>query len=111
MEKEWQVYRKKVNNYYDTGGKLTQYPSKKPLRILALIKIAEKFDQGRNYTEKEVNQIILDSITFGDVELIRRELFEYKFLGRRRDGSAYWQDENWKERYAAYCADPASETC
>ena len=102
MEKEMTVYREKLRRYYENGDKLTQYPQKRPMRILALLKIAEQFEAGRTYTEKEVNEIIKNSIAFNDVELIRRELFEYRFLGRHRNGSAYWSEESWKERYSEY---------
>mgnify|MGYP002546035476 CR=1 FL=1 len=104
MEKELEVYRVKLNRYYDSEGKLTQYPSKRPMRVLALIKIAKKFDSERKYTEKEVNQIIRSSIAFSDIELIRRELFQYGFIGRLRDGSEYWPEKNWKETYDEYFA-------
>lgn len=29
---------------------------------------------------------------FYDVELVRRELYDYKFLGRKKDGSEYWKE-------------------
>ena len=51
MEKSIEVYHKKLDNYYDQEGKLTQYPSKKPMRILALIKIAKQMEADRKYTE------------------------------------------------------------
>lgn len=80
MENTVQEYIKKLEHYYDTDGKLLQYPSKKPMRIIALIKIAEKIDISRKYTEKEMNEIIRSSIAFGDIELIRREMFQYKLI-------------------------------
>ena len=46
------------------------------------------------YTEKEVNEIIRQNILFSDVELIRRELYQYKLIGRLRDGSEYWREDN-----------------
>lgn len=55
-----------------------------------LRKIAERFEPGRKYTEKEVNAVIQDAILFSDHELIRREMFMYHILDRLRDGSAYW---------------------
>lgn len=86
------TYQKKLAAYYDSEGRLSQYPSKKPMRVLALTKIAECFDVERKYTEKEVNEIIRQSISFSDVELIRRELFQHKLIGRLRDGSQYWRE-------------------
>lgn len=102
MEKEIEVYREKLKRYYDEEGKLTGYPSKRPMRVLALIEIAEKFEAERKYTEKEVNEIIKASIAFGDVELVRREMFQYKFIGRLRDGSEYWAEPEWREAYEQF---------
>lgn len=102
MENTVQEYIKKLERYYDEDGKLLQYPSKKPMRIIALIKIAEKIDGSRKYTEKEINEIIRLSIAFGDIELVRREMFQYKLIGRLRDGSEYWAEGAWRQTYAEY---------
>ena len=101
MEATIQQYSKKLSNYYDSDGRLTQYPSKRPMRILSLIKIVEEMDGDRKYTEKEINEIIRLHIAFSDIELIR-EMFQYKFLGRLRDGSEYWVENDWKSAYAEY---------
>ena len=95
-------YLEILKKLYDTEGKLIQYPSKRPMRIIALGKIAEKFEPEKKYTEKEVNEIIRESITFGDIELVRREMFQYKMMGRLKDGSAYWREQDWREVYANY---------
>ena len=102
MEKEAAIYREKLKHYYNDEGRLTQYPPKRPMRLIALSKIAERFEPGKQYKEKEVNEVIKAAIAFNDVELIRRELFEYKFLGQQRDGSAYWLEEGWREKYQNY---------
>ena len=70
-----------------------QYPSKKPLRLIALSKIADCFETDRKYSEKEVNEIIRQNISFSDIELIRREMFQYKLIGRLKDGSEYWRED------------------
>ena len=102
MEKTVQIYNKKLDNYFDSNGKLLQYPSKRPMRIIVLIKIVEQMEANRKYTEKEVNEIIRLNISFGDIELIRREMYQYKLLGRLRDGSEYWVEANWRNAYAEY---------
>ena len=102
MEKTVQIYNKKLDNYFDSNGKLLQYPSKRPMRIIVLIKIVEQMEANRKYTEKEVNQIIRLNIAFRDIELIRREMYQYKLLGRLRDGSEYWVEANWRNAYAEY---------
>lgn len=91
MEAE-EKYRKKLDQfYYDEAGKLTQYPTKRPLRMIALQRIASAFEVGHVYTEKEVNQIIKDCISFSDVVTIRRELIDYGLIDRQRNGSQYWR--------------------
>lgn len=70
MEKTIQAYNKKLDNYYDSEGRLIQYPSKRPMRIIVLIKITEQMDANRKYTEKEINEIIRLNIAFSDT-LIR----------------------------------------
>ncbi len=105
MEKELEIYSEKLIRYYDEEGKLTQYPSKRPMRIIALTRIADKFEAEKKYNEKEVNEIIKASISFSDVELIRREMYQYKFIDRLRDGSEYWLEQDWKERYGEYIAE------
>ena len=102
MEKSIQIYNKKLENYYDSDGKLMQYPSKRPMRIMVLIRIIEQMDANRKYTEKEINEMIKLHIAFGDIELIRREMYQYKLLGRLRDGSEYWVEANWRNAYAEY---------
>ena len=102
MEKSIQIYYKRLENYYDVDGRLIQYPSKRPMRIIALIKITEQIDANRKYTEKEINEIIRLNIAFSDIELIRREMFQYKLIGRLRDGSEYWVENDWRTVYAEY---------
>lgn len=53
MEKDMEQYIEKLRRYYDSDNRLTQYPSKKPMRILALIQIALKISPERKYTEKK----------------------------------------------------------
>lgn len=102
MEKSIETYYKKLDSYYDSDGRLIQYPSKRPMRVIVLIKIAEQIDTDRKYTEKEINEIIRLNIAFDDIELIRREMFQYKFIGRLKDGSEYWAEADWRNMYAEY---------
>lgn len=102
MEKAIETYYKKLDHYYDSDKRLIQYPSKKPMRVIALMKIAEQIDAGRKYTEKEINEMIRRNIAFEDIELVRREMYQYQFLGRLRDGSEYWVEDGWRNTYAEY---------
>ncbi|MDE7307408.1 MAG: DUF2087 domain-containing protein [Lachnospiraceae bacterium] len=102
MEKSIQIYNKKLDNYFDSNGKLLQYLSKRPMRIIVLTKIVRQMQENRKYTEKEINEIIRSHIAFSDIELIRREMYQYKLLGRLRDGSEYWVEIDWRNVYAEY---------
>ena len=41
------------------------------------------------YTEKEVNDFLKKWHTFSDPATLRRELYDFRFLDRSRDGRAY----------------------
>lgn len=47
MEKFIQIYNKKLDNYYNSNERLVQYPSKRPMRVIALIKIIEQINADR----------------------------------------------------------------
>ena len=53
----------------------------------------------RKYTDKEIHAIIRQNIAFTDIELIRREMFQYRLIGRLRDGSEYWAEKDWRSTY------------
>ncbi len=83
---------KRERLFYDPAGRLKQYPRKRSLRIIALTRIADCFDKDRKYTEKEVNEIIMQNISFSDYELIRREMIQQMLIGRSSDCSEYWRE-------------------
>lgn len=80
-----------IDGFLDEEGKIKQMPSKKEPRQAILAYLATKFADGVSYSEKEVNEIVSEWHTFNDYFLLRRELVDYKFLSRTRDGSKYWK--------------------
>ena len=82
--------QKIINKYFDQGEglRLLGFPKKQKTKLVILNRIAELFDRGRLYTEKEVNRIL--SAVYGDYVTIRRYLIDYGFLDRKQDGSEYW---------------------
>ena len=82
-----------ADHYYDETGMLKQYPSKRPVRMIVLQRIADRFAHGKNCTEKEINQMIREQIAFLNIALIRRGLIDYAFLSWERDGSRYWKNK------------------
>ena len=83
-----QVEREKTLQTYLTDGRLARLPVKEKKKLIILQYIAETFATGKNYTEKEINDIIRRIAN--DHVTVRRYLIEYGFMDRKRDGSAYW---------------------
>lgn len=69
--------------------KLKDFPSKEKKKYLCLIAIICAFEKGKQYSEKEVNEI-LKSIYPYDYCTIRRYLVDYRFLTRQNNGRLYW---------------------
>lgn len=77
--------------YLDDEGRLKVLPRSPEMRRLALEYLADEFEFGREYTEREVNTILNAIHTFADPALLRRELFEAGFLNREKSGASYWR--------------------
>lgn len=67
---------------------LKVFPPKAKKKVVILARIAEQFEPGRTYTEREVNGILAG--IYDDFVTIRRYLIEYGFMDRTRDSSSYW---------------------
>lgn len=78
-----------LRNFLDAAGKLTAFPAKRKMKYYALFYLAAKFEAGRDYTEREVNDLLLDWHTFADPATLRRELYNARFLDRSLDGKVY----------------------
>lgn len=98
--------REILKSFLDSEGRLTAYPSKRKMKLYALIYIAQKIDRDRIYTEKELNAALNEWHTFGDPATIRRELYTHKFLDRDSYGREYRMEEHMptiEELEAKYC--------
>ena len=78
-----------LRNFLDREGKLTAFPAKRKMKIYCLFYLAQKFEPEKDYTEQEINNVLLDWHTFADPATLRRELYDYHFLDRSRDGKVY----------------------
>ncbi|MEA4973050.1 MAG: DUF2087 domain-containing protein [Candidatus Metalachnospira sp.] len=83
-----------IKRFLDDSGKIMQLPQKQRTRIAVLSYLAEKFEENRDYTEKEVNAICDEWHTFGDYFVLRRELVDNGLIFREATGSRYWKEEN-----------------
>lgn len=68
--------------------KLKSFPKKEKKKVVILSKIAEQFECGKHYTEKELNGILKK--IFDDYVVIRRYLVDYGFMERTDDCKEYW---------------------
>jgi len=66
-----------------TDGRLAQIPAKRRTRAGALLEVLTRFEPGRDYSEQEVNEVLLD--VHEDFAYLRRELVNYRYL-ERSDG-------------------------
>ncbi len=82
-----------LKNFLNAEGKLKGYPSKHRLKALSIFYLASKFEQDIRYSEKEVNELLARWHTFDDWCMLRRELYDRRFLGRERDCSFYWLEK------------------
>lgn len=84
-----------IGNYLNRENKIKAWPSKRRAKLAVLRHLANRFDTGRFYTEKEVNRVIDDNHAFGDYFLLRRELIECGYLERTMNGARYWRGGLW----------------
>jgi len=81
--------RKVLKDYLAEDGKIAQLPTNRRKLDVILRYLVEQFDFDRQYTEKEVNEIL--GAFNEDISGLRRDLISVGFLDRERDGSAYWR--------------------
>jgi hypothetical protein len=84
--------------YVDSEGRVKEWPGKKKrdVQLAILAYLADKFETGRTYTEREVTALLRQWHTFEDWALLRREMFELGLLNREKDGTSYWRTPNTK---------------
>lgn len=84
-------YKKETLNNFLRYGKIKDYPSKRKNRVIIFEYLTTFFEKGKEYSEKETNEILEKNISFGDVAFWRRELIDNGLLARDKSGSKYWK--------------------
>lgn len=84
---------KVLGNYFKQGinGPLDVFPSKEKRKYIIAEEIIKRFDIGKVYLEKEVNELL--KAVHEDFATIRRFLIDYRFMSRSDDGREYWIDD------------------
>jgi hypothetical protein len=85
---------KELRGFLDAEGRLIRFPARLNKQLVALDYLASKFEMERDYSEKEVNEILNRYHNFSDPALLRRELFIKMFLNRTDDGRRYWKERS-----------------
>jgi ArsR family transcriptional regulator len=81
-EVEQDAFQQKVIKTFFRHGRLIQIPAQLKKRAIVLEKISEAFEPDREYSEKEVNHILLDY--HDDVASLRRGLIELNLMTREK---------------------------
>ena len=81
-----------MNKLINELEELVLWPKKPKDKQIVIEWLSKKFKFEKQYSEKEVNQIIKNHHSFNDVPLLRRELISRSFLNRKDDGSIYWKN-------------------
>jgi hypothetical protein len=80
---------RELRPFMDSGGRLKQWPTRQKVQRMAADYLAARFERGREYSEREVNDLLCEWHTFADWALLRRVLFDWGYLDRESDGSRY----------------------
>jgi hypothetical protein len=80
-----------LNSFLDKDGKLKAFPSQEKKFIVILKHVVKAFEPGIHYSEKEVNEILLQFNK--DTASLRRGLVEFHLMDREPGGGSYWRVE------------------
>ncbi len=80
---------KVLKSFTDAGGRITAFPAQEKKFLVLLRHALKAFEPGRRYSEKEVNEILLNFNK--DTATLRRGFIEYKMMERDAAGTAYWR--------------------
>jgi ArsR family transcriptional regulator len=81
------AFQQKVLRTFFVHGRLKQWPAQRKKQQIVLEKIAEEFEPERRYSEREVNQVLIEINE--DVATLRRALIDHKYM--RREQGIYWR--------------------
>jgi ArsR family transcriptional regulator len=79
---EVDAYRKKVLDTFFRFGRLQQIPAQRKKRQIVLERLVQEFEPERDYTERDVNQVLLEFND--DVASLRRGMIEEGLMGREK---------------------------
>jgi hypothetical protein len=90
---EEDAFRQKVLRTFFRRGQLIQIPAQYKKQIIILERLVEEFEPDQKYTERQVNQILLEF--HEDVASLRRMMIDHKLMAREK--GIYWRLEVEKQ--------------
>jgi hypothetical protein len=87
VEQQERQDRQVLGNFMTADGRLHTIPSKQSKLLVVLDHLAQSFEPGQKYSEKEVNDVL--TRFHPDYAALRRYLVENQFL--TREDAVYWR--------------------
>lgn len=87
----------KVIRHFDAAGTMIRWPAKTNHQTLCLWVIWSRIPAEQRFSEREINQFIIDAHSFGDHALLRRSMVDARMLARTPDGRLYRRIEKRPE--------------
>lgn len=81
---------RRLGHWLNPRGQLVTWPARQGTQRLAAAHLVAKFERGRRYSEREVNELLSEWHLFRDPAILRRSLYDWGHLDRTPDGAAYW---------------------
>ncbi|MBA2608029.1 MAG: DUF2087 domain-containing protein [Actinobacteria bacterium] len=72
-----------------SDGRLVSIPARRGKRLPVLDRLAQEFQPGVKYSEREVNDAL--RVFHPDVAALRRYLIDEGFMDRTPEGAQYWR--------------------
>ncbi|WP_119677488.1 DUF2087 domain-containing protein [Indioceanicola profundi] len=83
----------KLARFFAADGRMIRWPSKFSHQEPCLWVLWSRLPPRRTFTEPEMNVLLAEQHMFGDHVLLRREMVNYRMIGRTTDGRSYWRIE------------------
>ena len=81
-----------TTSFINSDGIVFRWVKKEAEKEAVMQYLQTKFEIGKHYTEREVNDILKQWHSFNDHALLRRELFDRRYLERTADCREYWRE-------------------
>jgi DNA-binding transcriptional ArsR family regulator len=93
--------------YLDNQGAVASWPRQTDDLRAVLGYLAERFEEGAMYTEKQVNAVLRQHVLphVRDHVTVRRDMIDSRFLQRSGDGMQYWRSAEATERVPRVLSD------